>query len=328
MKTLISECGPGLHWLGDGLNSDRKFRITSEFIENAGGRSPLPYCPYTDQDVPDTETSPEHIIPLSLGGVNGFQIAVHTEANCDIGSSIDSAMAEDFLVKMKRNRFDVRGHSGKEPVVVDKHATNVDGLPLQVELSQRSGLKVWSPRHGEYVADERAANLNLKFEMNIDTAMKFVAKVALSAGYFVYGELFRNNVKHSDFRAIMNFQPSNSGGHEGVEARIDDRFRETTSEDCQIFRTLCKASAPYSIVGFAHSSDRFGVFVGILGDYIGTIHVPALMEAFPKDGDHEMGHFIQLHRPGLKSGSMKKALESFLKWAEDAKTKQKSDIEP
>jgi hypothetical protein len=163
---------------------------------------------------------------------------------------------------MKRNRFDVRGHSGKEPVVVDKHATNVDGLPLQVELSQRSGLKVWSPRHGEYVADERAANLNLKFAMNIDTAMKFVAKVALSAGYFVYGELFRNNVKHSDFRAIMNFQPSNSGGHEGVEARIDDRFRETTSEDCQIFRTLCKASAPYSIVGFAHSSDRFGVFVG------------------------------------------------------------------
>jgi hypothetical protein len=53
--------------------------------------------------------------------------------------------------------------------------------------------------------------------------MKFVAKVALSAGYFVYGDLFRRNVKHSDFRAIMNFDISNPIGYEGVEARIDDR---------------------------------------------------------------------------------------------------------
>jgi hypothetical protein len=48
---------------------------------------------------------------------------------------------------------------------------------------------VWSPRHGEYVTDERARNLELRFVVNVDTAMKFVAKVALSAGYFVYGNL-------------------------------------------------------------------------------------------------------------------------------------------
>ena len=291
-------------------------------------RPPLPYCPYTDQDCPDAETSAEHIVPLSLGGVNGFEIAVHKHANSDIGSSIDAAMAEDFLVKMKRNRFDVRGHSGKEPVVVAKRAENRDGLPLQVALNQRSGLEVWSPRHKEYVADERAANLELKFVVNIDTAMKFVAKVALSAGYFAYGELFRNNVKHSDFRAIMNFQSSNPSGHEGVEARIDDRFSESTSEDVQIFRALCKASEPYSIVGFAHSKDRFGVFVGILGDYIGTIHVPAKMEGFPKDGEHQMGHVIQLRRPGFTQGSMKQALESFLKWIEEAKTMNQADTQP
>ncbi|HZL69323.1 MAG TPA: hypothetical protein VFC29_18570 [Candidatus Limnocylindrales bacterium] len=273
----------------------------------------MPYCPYTDEDCPDAETSTEHIIPLSLGGVNGFEIAVHTKTNSDIGSRIDAAMAEDFLVKTKRDRFDVRGHSGKAPVFVVKEATNADGLPLQVALNQRSGLQVWSPRHREYVTDERASSLELKFSVKIDTAMKFVAKVALSGGYFVYGDLFRRNVKHSDFRKIMNFQPSNPSGHEGVEARVDDRFSESAVEDVQIFRALCKASEPRSIVGFAHSNDRFGIFVGILGEYIGTIHVPGVMEAFPKEGEHQMGHVIQLQRPGFTRVSMKQALESFLK---------------
>src|SRR5262249_1859951 len=114
-------------------------------------------------------------------------------------------------------------------------------------------------------------------------------------------------------------------GHEGVEARVDDRFSESNNEDIQIFRALCKASEPYSIVGFAHSNDRFGVFVGILGDYAGTIHVPAAMEGFPKDGEHEMGHVIQLHRPGLTRGSMKQTVESFVKWVEEAKAKKRTD---
>ncbi len=164
--------------------------------------------------------------------------------------------------------------------------------------------------------NRRATNLDLSFTLDADIAMKFVAKAALSGGYFVYGELFRKNVKHADFRAIMNSQRRSSARYEGIEARIDDRFSESTNQDAQIFRTLCKVSEPYSIIGFAHSNDRFGVFVGILGEYIGTIHVPARMEDFPKDGDHQMGHVIQLHRPGFIRTSMKRTLESFLKWLE------------
>jgi hypothetical protein len=288
----------------------------------------MPYCPYADQDFPDAQTTREHIVPLSLGGVNGFEIAVHGKANSDIGSSIEAAMAEDFLVKTKRDRFDVRGHSGKEPVFVVKQAKNTDGLPLQVALNQRSGLQVWSPRDSEYITDQRAAKLELKFAVNIDTAMKFVAKVALSAGYFVYRELFRNNVKHSDFRAIMNFQSLHPNGHEGVEARIDDRFNESPNAEVQIFRALCKASEPYSIVGFAHSNNRFGTFVGVLGDYIGTIHVPAVMEGFPTHGEHQMGHLIQLQRPGFTRISMKRALESFLKAIEAANTNKEANTQP
>lgn len=288
----------------------------------------MPYCPYIDKDCSDCEVSTEHIVPLSLGGVNGFAIPVHGTSNSDIGSKVDAAMAEDFLVKTKRDRYDVRGHSGKEAVFVVRRARNADGLPLEVALNQRSGIQVWSPRHREYITDQRATNLQLNFAVKIDTAMKFVAKVALSAGYFVYGELFRGNVKHSDFRAIMNFEPSSPSGHEGVEARIDDRFNGNPCEQVQIFRALCKASEPYSMVGFAHSSDRFGIFVGILGEYIGTIHVPASMKCFPIDGDHTMGHIIQLQKPGLARFSMKHALDSFLRTLEAGKIHRNTNTQP
>jgi hypothetical protein len=49
------------------------------------------------------------------------------------------------------------------------------------------------------------------------------------------------------------------------------------------------------------------------------------MEGFPKNGEHEMGHVIQLHRPGLTRGSMKKALESFVKWTEEQNAKKQTE---
>lgn len=101
-----------------------------------------------------------------------------------------------------------------------------------------------------------------------------------------------------------------------------------TCSEGKIFRALCKASEPYSIVGFAHSDDRFGAFVGILGEYIGTIHVPAVMEAFPMDGEHQMGHVIQLQRPGFARVSMKQALESFLKAIKTANANKEADTQP
>jgi hypothetical protein len=221
-------------------------------------------------------------------------------------------MASDFFAMTKRNLFDVRGHSRKEPVFVVKQSQNTDGLPLQVALNQRSGLRVWSPRDREYITDGRAARLELRFQVQLNAAMRFVAKVALSAGYFVYGDLFRNQVKHSDFRAIMSSELASREGLEDVEARVDDRFNENVTEDGLIFRALCKAAEPHSAVGFVHGTGRFGVFVGLLGDYIGLIHVSANLDGFPKDGDHLMGHWIELQRPKLLRKSMKETMQEYV----------------
>ena len=42
--------------------------------------APTIYCPYTDRDIPLSESSPEHIIPLALGGMNGFAIPVSKDS--------------------------------------------------------------------------------------------------------------------------------------------------------------------------------------------------------------------------------------------------------
>ena len=73
------------------------------------------YCPYTDREIPERESSSEHIIPLSLGGVNGFEIPVDATCNSTLGGGIDGKLATEFLWELRRTEHDARGHSGKEP---------------------------------------------------------------------------------------------------------------------------------------------------------------------------------------------------------------------
>ena len=67
------------------------------------------WCPYTNQDLDESETSPEHIIPLSLGGCDDFAIPVDK-----INSTVEVKLMGNMqmtLVMLRRNAFDVRGHS-------------------------------------------------------------------------------------------------------------------------------------------------------------------------------------------------------------------------
>jgi hypothetical protein len=72
----------------------------------------------------------------------GFEISVSRAANSEIGSRIDGAMAGGFFTMTKRNRFDVRGHSGKESIFIAKNSSDPFGKPLQIGLGQKTGLQV------------------------------------------------------------------------------------------------------------------------------------------------------------------------------------------
>ncbi|WP_373429847.1 HNH endonuclease [Acinetobacter gerneri] len=66
------------------------------------------YCPYTDKDLKEHEISREHIIPLSLGGIDGYEIFVSKKFNSANAAKIDATLANDFFILMQRNRLDIR----------------------------------------------------------------------------------------------------------------------------------------------------------------------------------------------------------------------------
>jgi hypothetical protein len=207
------------------------------------------YCPYTDRDIPLSETSPEHIIPLALGGMNGFTIPVSRDFNSRVGSEIDGALANDFLVMSKRDKHGVKGHSKKHPQNVIPNAKNAEtGEPLHVTMGQVHGLRLWDPKLRKDVTGQ-GQKVSIGFQVDLDVTLRFVAKVALSAGYLVYGDRFRTHVKHEDLRKIMNYRPTEMGELLGtIEAHYDDRFLEPQSDNQKIFRAIASGFGPHSVI--------------------------------------------------------------------------------
>ncbi len=282
----------------------------------------LIYCPYTGRDIPEAQSSREHIIPLSLGGVDGLEIPVDRAFNSEVGSKLDGALANEFLFALKRTKFDARGHSGKKPVARIKSATyGEDSRPAQVDFHSKERLKVWDSRDRE--VKERVPRFNISVSIDIDLPIRFAARVALAAGYYAYGDLFRQNVDHQQFRDVMNTDlrelyltkaPADLGiGH--LTLRVDSYLREVPDEPendgLNSIRAFC-SSAEGSVVVLAPGHDSFGVGVGILGQYLATVIAPAQTDTFPNDGDYAWGHVLAIAGKTLKRCSL---VDGLSQWA-------------
>lgn len=256
------------------------------------------YCPYADRDIPISESNPEHIIPLALGGMSGFTIPISKDFNSNVGSEIDGALANDFLVMSKRDKHGAKGHSKKHPENVFPHASNADtGEPLHVTFGQVRGLRLWDPKRKLDVTGQ-GQKVNIGFKVDLDVGRRFVAKVALSAGYLAYGDHFRKHVKHDDFRKIMNQRPTEMGDLlKTIEAQYDDRFLEPQTVNQKILRMMMTGFGPHSVIALIPNSGSLSVVVGVLGDYIGMLSVPADTKTFPNTGEYRQGQFFVLKKP-------------------------------
>ena len=262
----------------------------------------MAYCPYTDCELPESDMSREHIIPLSLGGVNGFEIAVDSALNSEVGTELDGALSKDFFFKLRRTEYDARGHSRKEPVATVRATYGDDNRPASVHLHRKKGLHVWDVQDREF--KKRPGSINFRTLLNIDLPVRFAAKVALGAGYFVYGDLFREHVDHGQLRYVMNTNPGNLGselGWAGVDRRnltlwadmYLDELPTHPQSRLLCLRTFC-SSVRGSVVVLVPGRHYLAVAVGILGQYLATVVVPAKTESFPNQGAFGWGHVIEL----------------------------------
>ena len=261
------------------------------------------YCPYTDQDLPERETSFEHIIPLALGGANGLELRVDARFNASSGSELDGQLANEFFFALRRTEYDARGHSGKEPWATIRHATfGEDDRPAQVHFHRKRGLRVWDARDQE----ERTGvgTVRISTTLNLDLPLRFAAKVGLAAGYFAYRDLFRTHVDHHQLRKLMLIDPAKqrSPGQEPhdandvVRARVDSYLDDppTKSEWKRIvLRNFC-STLDGSVVALIPGPKSFHITVGILGQYLGSVSVPADTRSFPNEGHLHWGHAISV----------------------------------
>lgn len=251
------------------------------------------YCIYSDKMTSDPTW--EHIIPLSLGGHDDFVITVDRKINCDIGSKIDGRLSNDFLILFDRDRAAAKGYSRKHPRPVVKSASLKDGTPVHA-IFGKDGLELFDLKRMTSLErrDCRGQTIQLRNDsISTDIYMMFVAKVALAAGYFVYGENFRKYVDHSEFRLIMNMDKNNLPTNS--KALAYHRFYEPSNDDINYhIKSLATELGDCSSVVILPSQDRFGVAVGVLGMFLGFISVPAESKHLPNEKAYRYGHCIYL----------------------------------
>ena len=259
------------------------------------------YCPYTDQEISEDKANSEHIIPLSLGGTGGLEIDVDKTFNSMLGSELDGALANDFFVALRRTEFGARGHSRKDPWLKVKRATYGDeDRPAQVRIHRQHGLELWDAKDQKSVKGSGTLHIQTNLDMNLP--IRFAAKVALAAGYFVYGNKFRSHVDHQQLREIMRIDLASLNqtdtahklGEERFTALADDYLSDKPSpKDWRLrcIRAFCDGLQG-SVIVLIPSTSRLTVAVGILGKYLAMINVPADTQTLPNEGDREGGHVL------------------------------------
>jgi len=263
----------------------------------------MTYCVYTDKETLDP--SPEHILPLSLGGHDDFVIDVDREFNNDIGSKVDGKLANDFIVLFDRDRAGAVGHSKKHPIPTVKNAKLTDGTPVQVKFG-KDGLSIFDLREMKDIerSDSRTHQVQCNnIEIDIDIDLMFVAKVALAAGYYAYGYDFVKNVRTDEFRKIMNLDKKNLP--EDSLARVYPRFHEPEEGDdmFHILKMMTEIGNCSSVI-LAPSNENFGVAVSILGKFLGFISVPCKSSNLVNDGNYKYGHCIYIQNEQVKRFSL------------------------
>ncbi|MCM2379846.1 hypothetical protein [Pseudomonas marginalis] len=180
-----------------------------------------------------------------------------------------------------------------------------DNRPVQVEFSENDGLLVYDPVQRRELSKHEISgkNFNSQFKLSRFGRIKFAAKVALSGGYFAFGEWFRKSVNHEELRALMEFNPkSKKDDFSEFELKVYDEFTpvdEKDSEQYALDKLFCEI-VHGSCVYFIPGPKNLGIVVGVLGQYVATLNVPANTSDFPFTELNDLGHAIVIESSHAK----------------------------
>lgn len=252
----------------------------------------------------------EHILPLSLGGTNKFCIKVNREYNKILGSKIDGKLSSDYLISCLRRRHNLRGHSNAVPTTkLTKVKMKGSDRPVQLIFTPNSKW-VYDLINKRIIDENELTGAQYTISIPFDNHIRslFIAKVALSVGYYVYGDTFRESADHESVRKYMEFAIHRQ---ENEINNLNLRFLDhlTIPEDdrnktiMKYFELLFK-SMKGSAVKIALCSEHFLVSVAIEGTYIGTINFKADPTKFPNEGKFAGGKVLGVQNGQFRTSSV------------------------
>lgn len=242
------------------------------------------YCIYSGKSFSDDEMSIEHIIPLSLGGCDDFTIMVEKNINSVLGSKIDGTFCNDFLIGLQQLPYDNKGHSKKLKTVNLRGIANEH--PITWTLSKK-GSEFYDHIERKYLNQNMKVSVRAK--MNIDIRWRFVCKVALATGYFLFGDEFE---KYADCKTLRKAITTDDVRKEKLNLRVYTNLLPVEEKDKGI-HDLTKMLFEHigaSAIHYGYAPGRIIVALAINGKYIGMVNFKADVDKLPINND--------LHRCG------------------------------
>ncbi|MCY4560041.1 MAG: hypothetical protein OXF79_27515 [Chloroflexi bacterium] len=279
------------------------------------------YCIYADRDVAEENGNYDHIFPLALGGTNQFQVWSDEQLNSRIGTEVDGALVSDPLIELALQNSGVKGHN-KRPRTPRWKRSTLNGEPIQVTL-QKEEILVWDAKQNRELSKEEISGQEITSILRIGqhTCLRFVAKVVLAGGYFLYSDEFRSAVNCDHLRSLVFLdieQLKTDNTFANCEIKFCDRFHPDSRDASAagIYRTLCEYIHRSLFIAIPHHSS-ISFHVGVVGAYIGSMIVPAKTDRLPIDGEHDLGHCIVLGPGNIERTSHRHLLQDFLRAIEE-----------
>lgn len=274
----------------------------------------MPYCIYTGREVPSDAGNWDHVVPLSLGGHNDFVVWCDQKVNSDLGSRVDGKLRDDPLLIFPLSHAGVTGHR-KKPVVPVWKCADLGGRPVQITWG-KDKVTVWDARDRRELTDAEAVG-EIKAQLKLDSHVvrRFLGKVALGTGYFLYGDVFCRALDCQPVRELATLDLNDARISECLrlaDVKICDRFHPDSSVGgaAYMYRAITEATNQ-SMVLCVPYDDAISFHVGLVGMYIGSIVCAGTTTELPVDGDYDLGHAICLAPGEFKRMSFRALLADF-----------------
>lgn len=257
------------------------------------------YCIYTDADVPEGRGNMDHVYPLSLGGSGQFTVWCDLDKNSVMGSKVDGEVVKDPFLEFAIRNSGVKGHGKKAHVQRWRHATMGD-RPVQI-THEEDRVVVWDARERRELRPEEYTErpMTAHLRIGMHTALRFLAKAALGGGYFLYGNTFRAAIDCDLLREVIFLDVEESkrrGTLQKSQIKVCDRFHQDShgSGPAVLYRAMCEGIPCSLFIAVPTAGKSISFHLGIVGEYIGSMDVPARTDDLPIDGDHDLGHVLIL----------------------------------